>query len=59
MKEGVMLGEYVERRIKDIFRDVAQMDNDLTEDEAAGLPMTLFQAESKLLTTWREFITGA
>ena len=56
------LSEYVENRIKAIFTDIAvQINNgeiEVTEDEAAGVPFTLFCAEHDLLATWKRIVNG-
>ena len=55
------LDEYVEARIHDIFTDVAEQvaNGEIQVDDsdiAAGIPMTLFQADAALTCAWRAYL---
>ena len=56
------LSEYVEQEIAGIFERVAEkvgngeLVNSLSQDESAGVPMTIFQAHMALEDAWREYI---
>jgi hypothetical protein len=53
------LGEMVEKRIEQIFLDIARevgSDDSMTKAEAAGSPMMLFRASNAMVQAWREFL---
>lgn len=51
-------GAFITKRIHDMFCEVAEKASsmELTEDESAGVPMTLFAAENYLLNCWKAHI---
>lgn len=58
IREGETIAEYVERRIHDIFWEIAEMVNNtpMSEEESAGVPMKLFQGETLLINVWKQYI---
>lgn len=54
------LAEFVEESIHEIFIRIAEKvgngEFDLTEEETAGVPLTIFTAEQKLIEAWRKII---
>jgi hypothetical protein len=49
--EGETLDAFVERRIEDIFRDVAIANG----GDVEGIPRMIFDAQTLLINTWRNF----
>ena len=51
------ISEYVERRIHEVFLEVAEMVNNspLQAGESVGIPMKLFQGEILLTNAWKQF----
>ena len=62
MGEETTVAEWVEKRIHAIFTDLAEsyavgeMDFELTDDEASGLPMALMKADMWLTACWKQFV---
>ena len=50
-------GAFITKRIHDMFCELAEKASkmELTEDESAGVPMTLFAAENYLLNCWKAY----
>ena len=51
------LGAFITKRIHDMFCELAEKASkmELTEDESAGVPMTLFAAENYLPNCWKAY----
>jgi len=53
------LGEYVEKRIQDLFVEIAgeigQGAVDLDEETLASVPMMLFRAQGAMVAAWQQF----
>lgn len=60
--EAQTLSKYVEQEIAGIFHRVAEkigngeLVNSMTEDESAGIPMSIFQAHMALEDAWRKYM---
>lgn len=58
------LTEYVEKQIVKLFDGMAEQVGSgeltldgLSDDEWAGIPMAIFEAQEHMLLCWREFVT--
>ena len=64
--ETQTLSEYVEQEIAEIFTRVAEKVGNgelidsasMSEDESAGIPMTIFHAHIALKNAWRDYVLG-
>jgi len=53
------LSESVESRIKQIFIDIAaEVGDDFTEEECAGIPSALFHAQTAMIKAWKKYMEG-
>jgi len=54
---GETLAKYVERRIHDIFLEIAEAETmEMPLEESTGMPMKLFQGETLLINVWRQYV---
>ena len=52
---GEILADYVERRIHEVFLEVAEMVNNAMMSEE-GIPLKLFQGETLLIRVWKQYM---
>ncbi len=53
IKEDETIAQYVERRIHDIFLEIAEI---CSEDDLGVHPMAIFQGETLLINVWRQYV---